>query len=73
MMYRDINEELSDEMDRRQWVRETTRYYCYSIPDYPYLNRNTKDDVYETIREIVERLDSAYARAERIESGRESK
>lgn len=84
MMHKDINEavmdesvdsideELSDEMDRRQWVRETTLYYCYSIPDYPYLDRDTQGDVYETIREIVERLDSAYARTERIESGRES-
>lgn len=72
-MCKDINEAVMDDMDRLHWVRETTLYYCYSIPDYPYLDRDTQGDVYETIRELVERLDSAYARIERTESRRGSK
>lgn len=51
-----IDEELSDEMMRLIWIRNTTLDCIYSIPDYPYLSHKTQLDIYDAVRELVERF-----------------
>lgn len=63
-----VNDRDKRMMEHSFWVRNTTLDYCYSIPEYKYMDKELQLSIYDTIHEIVERLGSTYLTIERLEA-----
>lgn len=57
---------IRDELAQSYSVRHDILDLCYSIRGYEWLPEETMDDVYDTIKYLVERLESTLAEIERL-------
>lgn len=64
---------IRDELARSYSVRHDTLDLCYSIRGYEWLPEETMDDVYDTIKCLIECLESALAEIERLRNVMNSK